>query len=92
MGIKHNEDWRRLRSHIDVHFSTSVALENLPSMISDVSDWMAEFPALPEVHAISKGSRQLQVQAHELVSSKLLLTMIARILFGELVDIDVSSP
>lgn len=92
VGVKHNEDWRRLRSHIDVHFSTSIALEILPSMISDVSDWLTEFPALSEVQALSKDRKRLQVQAHELVASRLLLTMVARILFGELVDNEVGSP
>lgn len=92
VGIKHNEDWRRLRSHIDVHFLPSVALEILPSMISDVSDWLSGFPALSEVQALSKDRKRLQVQAHELVASRLLLTMIARILFGELVNNRVGHP
>lgn len=84
VGVKHNEDWRRLRSHIDPHFTVQKAVELLPIMISDTDQWLESLPHLPHVVRNEKDNR-LVIKAEELVSI-LPFKMIARRVFGELVD------
>jgi gliotoxin/aspirochlorine/mycotoxins biosynthesis cytochrome P450 monooxygenase len=84
VGVKHNEDWRRLRSHIDPHFTPQKASELLPIMISDTDEWLESLPRLPHVIRSEKGNK-LIIKAEELVSI-LPFKMIARRVFGQLVD------
>lgn len=84
VGVKHNEDWRRLRTHIDPHFTTQKASELLPIMISDTDEWLESLPHLSHVVRNEKENK-LAIKAEELVSI-LPFKMIARRVFGELVD------
>src|SRR6202000_1382594 len=84
VGVKDNEDWRRLRSHIDPHFTAQKASDLLPTMIRDTDEWLESLPHLPHVVRNEKDN-QLAIKAEELVSI-LPFKMIARRVFGELVD------
>lgn len=84
VGVKHNEDWRRLRSHIDPHFTVQKASELLPIMISDTDEWLESLPRLSHVVRHEKDTK-LAIKAEELVSI-LPFKMIARRVFGDLVD------
>lgn len=84
VGVKHNEDWRRLRTHIDPHFTSQKASELLPIMISDTDEWLESLPRLSHVVRNEKDNK-LAIKAEELVSI-LPFKMIARRVFGELVD------
>lgn len=84
VGVKHNEDWRRLRAHIDPHFSSQKASELLPVMINDTDEWLESLPRLSHVVRGEKDNK-LVVKAEELVSI-LPFKMIARRVFGDLID------
>lgn len=84
VGVKHNEDWIRLRTHIDPHFTPQRASELLPIMISDTDEWLESLSRLPHVVKNEKDNK-LAIKAEELVSI-LPFKMIARRVFGELVD------
>lgn len=84
VGVKHNEDWIRLRTHIDPHFTPQKASELLPIMISDTDEWLESLSRLPHVVKNEKDNK-LAIKAEELVSI-LPFKMIARRVFGELVD------
>jgi len=84
VGVKHNEDWHRLRTHIDPHFTSQKASELLPIMISDTDEWLESLPRLPHVVRNGKDNK-LAIKAEELVSI-LPFKMIARRVFGDLVD------
>ena len=84
VGLKHNEDWQRLRTHVDPHFTPQKASELLPIMISDTDEWLESLPRLPHVVKNEKDNK-LVIKAEELVSI-LPFKMIARRVFGKLVD------
>jgi cytochrome P450 len=84
VGVKHNEDWRRLRTHIDPHFTSQKASELLPIMINDTDEWIESLPRLSHVIRKEKDNK-LVIKAEELVSI-LPFKMIARRVFGDLVD------
>lgn len=41
VGLKHNEDWRRIRGVTDQHFTSVHAIDLIPSMAQDMTDWLA---------------------------------------------------
>ena len=84
VGVKHNEDWRRLRFHIDPHFTPQKASELLPIMINDTDEWLESLPRLSHVIRNEKDNK-LVLKAEELVSV-LPFKMIARRVFGQLVE------
>lgn len=79
-----------MRSCVDPHFSLEHSFELLPVMISDTEEWLEQLPSLPVAKKDEKG--RLHIKAEELVS-ELPFKMIARRLFGDLIDDQVySSP
>ncbi|KAK0469980.1 cytochrome P450 [Desarmillaria tabescens] len=82
VGVKYGKDWSRLRSHIDPHFSSSVAIDLLPIMNADVSEWLN---TLPMAMKSPNERTKFKVQAGELVSH-LPLKMIASAIFGSLLN------
>lgn len=89
VGAKDGEAWHRMRSCVDPHFSLDHAFELLPVMISDTEEWMEQLPSLPISEKDEKG--RLHIKAEKLVS-ELPFKMIARRLFGELIDEKVCLP
>jgi cytochrome P450 len=84
VGFKHNEDWRRLRAHMDPYFTSQKSSELLPIMISDTGEWLESLPRLSHVVRNEKDNK-LAIRAEELVST-LPFRMIARRVFDELLD------
>ncbi|RDB21720.1 hypothetical protein Hypma_011128 [Hypsizygus marmoreus] len=86
VGVKHNEDWRRLCYHIDGHFLASVTLKSFPIIISDVAEWLDAISATISEPKVLEEHTKFKVDAREVVSSVLLLKVIARTLFSELLN------
>jgi gliotoxin/aspirochlorine/mycotoxins biosynthesis cytochrome P450 monooxygenase len=84
VGLKHNEDWRRIRSQIDSHFTASVAANSLSAIVADVTEWLGKLPTSPAVVRI-EGLKQFSIEAISL-ASELPFKMIARHIFGDLLD------
>jgi gliotoxin/aspirochlorine/mycotoxins biosynthesis cytochrome P450 monooxygenase len=84
VGAKDGDDWRRMRSCVDPHFTLDKAFALLPTMISDTDIWLKDLPSLPNVRKAEKGDK-LYIKAEELVS-ELPFKLIARRLFGDQLD------
>lgn len=82
VGLKHNEDWKRLRSHTDPHFSPAVAQASVPFIVSDVTEWLDQL-------AGELKESDFKVPAGDLVL-ELPFKLICRRLFGELLTPEVS--
>lgn len=58
-------------------------------MIQDVAEWLDALPSLPEALSSATSAshgRSIKIKADELVSPSLILKIVARTLFGELLD------
>jgi cytochrome P450 len=84
VGAKDGDAWQRMRSCVDPHFGLDKAFELLPVMISDTDEWIEKLPRLPMVKRDEKNNK-LTIKAEELVS-ELPFLMVARRLFGDLID------
>ena len=76
-----------MRSCVDPHFTLNKAYDLLPVMIADTEAWLEQLPTLPATKLDEKNSK-LIIRAEELVS-ELPFKIIARRLFGDMIDGEV---
>lgn len=90
VGFLDRDDWKRLRLHTDPHWTAMMTKDSVPSMVEDTEEWITRFPTLPTSHYNSSSEKIFTVESAEL-QSELPFKMIARRLFGEMLDDKVRS-
>ena len=86
LGSKDRDDWHRMRTVIDPHFNVDEALQLLPVMVSDTETWLNQ---LPKSSVVTRDEKNRVIVKAEQLVSELPFMMIARRLFGELIDEEV---
>ncbi|EGO22661.1 hypothetical protein SERLADRAFT_473766 [Serpula lacrymans var. lacrymans S7.9] len=85
VGFKHTDDWRRIRSHTDRHFTASIAIESIPVLMKDVKEWFDGLEGKGFIKPISEKGKKMEVMASDLFWD-IPFKMISKVIFGEMLD------
>ncbi|EGN93942.1 hypothetical protein SERLA73DRAFT_78325 [Serpula lacrymans var. lacrymans S7.3] len=85
VGFLDRDDWKRLRLHTDPHWTAAMTKDSVPSMLIDTTNWINVLPMLPIAKRDPTNEKGFIIESAEL-QSELPFKMIARRLFGEMLD------